>query len=62
MFENKNVIGNEVIIIEVPGIENWTTKELKYTCKHNKVKGYSKMNRDQLIKQVKEIVGGKINE
>ena len=53
---NENEIKGESVTIRVPSVESWTLKELKYCCKNHKVKGYTKMNRDQLIKAVKEIL------
>lgn len=56
MFNSKDVKGNDTVVIKMPSVENWEIKELKYTCKHNKIKGYTKMNRDQLIHEVKKII------
>lgn len=56
MFDDKTIKSDDVVIIEVPNIENWTIKELRYTCKHNKIKGYSKMSREQMIVQINEII------
>lgn len=36
--------------------------ELKYTCKRAKVKGYSKMDREQLIAAVKEVIRTKLKK
>jgi len=46
----------EPIIINIPSVDNWTITDLKFTCRKNKVKGYTKMNRDQLIIEVKRII------
>lgn len=56
MFDAKEVKGNDTVVIKMPGVESWSIKELKYTCKHNKVKGYTKMNREELIQEVKSII------
>lgn len=44
------------IIINIPAIYTWTLKELKYACKKNKVKGYTKMSREELVTAVENIV------
>ena len=48
--------GNDKVTIKVPGVEEWTLKELRYCCKNHKVKGYTKMNREQLKAAVKKIL------
>lgn len=57
---------SEPIVIKIPAVTEWTLKELRYACKHNKVKGYTKMDRDELIVEVNEIISkfnkGKANE
>lgn len=53
---NENEIKGESVTIRVPGVESWTLKELKYCCKNHKVKGYTKMNKEQLVEVVKEIL------
>lgn len=50
-------MNEKTIVINIPPIEKWTMKELKYVCKHNKVKGYTKMERKQLVQCVKKILG-----
>lgn len=52
-------MSEETIVINIPPIEKWTMKELKYVCRHNKVKGYTKMEHKQLVQSVKEILGHK---
>lgn len=44
------------IIIKIPKVSNWTITDLRYTCKNNKIKGYTKMNREQLISEVENII------
>lgn len=44
------------MVIRIPPVEEWTLKDLKYTCRHHKVKGYTKMSKDQLIIEVKKII------
>lgn len=56
MFEDKVVKSKETIIINVPGVESWSLKELRSCCKNNKVTGYTKMNREQLIEEVRDII------
>lgn len=55
MFEEKHIVGEEKVTIKMPGVEEWTLTQLRHCCK-GKVKGYTKMNREQLIKEVKEII------
>lgn len=47
---------NEEVIINIPSVEEWNVTQLRYTCKKNKVKGYTKMDRDELIVAVKEVI------
>lgn len=49
-------MNEEKIVINIPPVEKWTMKDLKYTCKHKKVKGYTKMSREELIENVKIIL------
>lgn len=44
------------VIINIPSVEKWTIKNLKSVCRHNKIKGYTKMERDQLVQCVKDIL------
>jgi len=44
------------IIINIPAVETWTITDLRYTCRKNKIKGYTKMDRQQLIIEVNEII------
>jgi hypothetical protein len=48
----------EKVTINIPAVDTWNITALRYTCKRNKVKGYTKMNRDQLIIAVKEVMKG----
>ena len=56
MFKENHIQGNDKVTIKVPGVEEWTLKELRYCCKNHKVKGYTKMNKEQLVAAVKEIL------
>ncbi|MEM5662336.1 hypothetical protein AAHB62_31785 [Bacillus cereus] len=49
-------MSQETIVINIPPVEEWPLKQLKSVCRHNKIKGYTKMDREQLIKHVKEII------
>lgn len=49
-------IKGEAITIQMPKIEDWTISDLRKTCKKNKVKGYTKMTKDQLVEAVKQII------
>lgn len=44
------------IVINIPPVEEWSLKELKSVCKHNKIKGYTKMDRVELIDHVRKII------
>lgn len=46
----------EPVTINIPSVEEWTITSLKYACKHNKVKGYTKMSREQLVEEVNGIL------
>ena len=48
----------EPVIINIPGVHTWTKTDLLYTCKKNKVKGYTRMDKPQLIEEVKKIISG----
>lgn len=56
MFKENHIKGNANVVINIPGVEDWNITQLRYCCKNHKVKGYTKMNRGQLIKAVKEIL------
>lgn len=56
-FVEKEVTGGTEII-KIPAVKEWTLKDLKYTCKRNKVKGYTKMSRDELVAAVENIIAG----
>ncbi|MBJ8031886.1 hypothetical protein [Bacillus cereus group sp. N21] len=47
----------KTITINIPPVEKWTLRDLKLVCRHNKIKGYTKMNRDQLMGHVRGILG-----
>lgn len=44
------------IVINIPAVETWPITHLRGACKRNKVKGYTKMDREQLITAVKQII------
>lgn len=54
--KEKATMSENPIIIEIPTVETWTMKDLKYTCRHNKVKGYTKMSKEELIDAVKKVI------
>lgn len=56
MFKTQEIKGTDKVLIRIPGIDEWSLSELKYCCKKNKVKGYTKMSKEQLQEVVKEIV------
>lgn len=46
----------QAITINITPVEKWTLKQLKSVCKHNKIKGYTKMDRKELVQHVKEVI------
>ncbi|UZW13209.1 hypothetical protein OSC52_15335 [Clostridium pasteurianum] len=50
---------DEHIIIKIPSVKEWNRTQLRYACRKNKVKGYTKMNREQLIVAVEKILEDK---
>jgi hypothetical protein len=46
------------VVINIPAVETWPITHLRNACKRNKVKGYTKMDREQLIAEVKAILKG----
>lgn len=46
------------VVINIPAVETWPITHLRNACKRNKVKGYTKMDREQLIVAVKAIIEG----
>lgn len=55
-------MSEETIVINIPPVEEWTLRNLKSVCRHNKIKGYTKMERDQLVQCVKGILRQRGNE
>lgn len=45
-------------ILNMQPVEKWTKTDLLYACKKNKVKGYTRMGKPQLIEEVKKIMAG----
>ena len=45
-------------ILKMEPVENWTKTDLLFACKKNKVKGYTRMKKPQLIEEVKKIMTG----
>lgn len=52
----------KTVVINIPAVETWPITHLRGACKRNKVKGYTKMNRDQLVEAVKTIMKNFKNE
>lgn len=44
------------VVINMGSVEQWNITSLRYTCKQNKVKGYTKMSKDELVIEVKKIL------
>ena len=40
-------------------VDKWTKTDLLITCKNNKVKGYTRMSKSQLIEEVKKTITNK---
>lgn len=55
MFENEKIKG-DAITINVPAVKDWNITELRRCCKKNKVKGYTKMDKQQLANEVEKIL------
>ena len=49
-------MSNEKIVIEIPSVDTWNITALRGACKRNKVKGYTKMDKEQLVEAVKGII------
>ncbi|MED1010754.1 hypothetical protein [Bacillus mycoides] len=49
-------MGGQAITINIPPVEEWPLKQLKSVCRHNEIKGYTKMNREELVKHVREVI------
>ncbi|WP_176546799.1 hypothetical protein [Bacillus pseudomycoides] len=50
-------MSKETVVINIPSVEEWPMKQLKSVCRHNKIKGYTKMTREQLMHHVRVILG-----
>ncbi|MEK4091699.1 hypothetical protein [Viridibacillus sp. FSL H8-0110] len=48
-------MSEKTIVINIPSVDTWNLTQLRFTCKNKKVKGYTKMSREQLIEEVKRI-------
>ena len=46
----------KVVMIDMGKIEDWPISHLKMACKKNKVKGYTKMSKDELVIAVRNII------
>ncbi|MEG3040874.1 MAG: hypothetical protein RR891_02645 [Clostridium sp.] len=55
MFEQKSIVLNDEVTINIPSVQDWNVTQLRYCCKKNKVKGYTKMTKEQLVDEVKKI-------
>jgi len=49
-------MNDKTVIVSIPPVEEWPLKQLKSVCRHNKIKGYTKMDREKLVQHVKEII------
>ena len=48
-------MNNKPIIIDMGKLEDWPITHLRYTCRKNKVKGYTKMSKVELVEEVRKI-------
>lgn len=55
MFESKSIQGQGSVTISMGRVEDWPISQLRYTCKKNKVKGYTTMTKEALVVEVKKI-------
>jgi len=49
-------IATKEIVLNIPSVDDWTLTDLRKCCRKNKVKGYAKLSREQLIKAVKDVI------
>ena len=49
-------IATKEIVLNVPSVEDWTLTDLRKCCRKNKVKGYAKLSREQLVEAVANII------
>lgn len=56
MFKENHIVGNGKTVIKIPDVEEWNITALRNCCKKNKVKGYTKMSKCELVAKVKEII------
>jgi hypothetical protein len=47
------------VIISMGRLEDWPITHLRKACKKNKVKGYTKMSRSELVQEVRNILNSK---
>lgn len=55
MSEEQAAYNVKPIVIDMGRVEDWTLTDLRYACSKNKVKGYSKMSKEELVAAVKDI-------
>lgn len=55
-FTSRDIKGEDTVTIKIPPVNEWTLTQLRNLCKRNKVKGYTKMNKEQLIKEANNII------
>jgi hypothetical protein len=54
MYENYSTLR----LFNILPVEKWPKTDLLYTCKKKQVKGYTRMDKPQLIEEVKKIMDG----
>lgn len=49
-------MSDKEVIINIPSVDTWTLKDLRYACKKNKIKNYTKMSREELVSAVTKLI------
>ena len=49
-------IATKEVALNIPSVDDWTLTDLRKCCRKNKVKGYAKFSREQLILAVKDVI------
>lgn len=56
MFEKTSTVVKGEVLIKIPDVEEWTLTQLRNNCKRHRIKGYTKMSREELIIEVNKIL------
>jgi len=49
-------ITTKEVALNIPAVDTWPITHLRKCCKKNKIKGYTKMDREQLVQAVKKFI------